>query len=298
VTGYWRISSKHSLRDYRRWFRHTLRLNAPYVVYHDSADVEALFSQLRSGLPTTFVLRPVSQFETWPRYNASWTHTVHVPSPQLGAIWIEKVALLAQTAADPRFRSLDWFAWVDAGIAFYRDHDPPSTVWPLAHNLQALPRDKLIYTGTWADYHDVAGTAFLCHRNFTQPLYELFYDQLARCAADVNDWRCGNDQYLFTALRHRAPQAFFRIGDGYGTVVPILFEPFNATTAAGTVLPPAPPPPGPAAAAEHASRHATLAGWAHSLAVLLLGALPLMLAALLALKWRRRAAGRQATSGT
>ena len=306
VTGYWHVSGKHSARNYRSWFRHTLRLNAPYVIYCDDDAVEALFAAQRAGLPTTFVRRAVADFTAWRRYNASWTHATHVPSPQLGAIWLEKVALLATTAADARFAQLDWFAWVDAGQAFYRDRDPPSAVWPLAANLAALPRDKLIYTGTWADYHDFAGTAFLCHRSFVQALHTLFYGQLDVCAAEVRDWRCGNDQYLFTALRWRVPDAFYRLGDGYGDVVPLLFAPLNASAVPGTVLPPAPPPPGraeaaaAAAAADARAKHVLRVAAARSAAAVLLAALPLLLllAVFMALVWRRRAAARRAPAAT
>jgi hypothetical protein len=304
VTGYWHVSGKHSVRDYRGWFRHSLRLNAPYVIYCDEDAIEALFAAKREGLPTTFVRRSVADFTAWKRYNASWTHRQHVPSPQLGAIWLEKVALLQATAADRRFAQLDWFAWVDAGQAFYRDRDPPVDVWPLAANLAALPRDKLIYTGTWADYHDFAGTAFMCHRSFVEELHALFYDQLDVCAATVGDWRCGNDQYMFTALRRHMPDAFFRIGDGYGNVVPLLFAPVNISSVPGTVLPPAPPPPGlaeaaaAAAAAEARARRALRVAAYRSAAAAFLAALPLLVAVFMALVWRRRAAARRAPGAT
>ena len=273
-----------------------MRRRAPAVLWV-SERARAVHDQV--GLPAT-----VANFTAWKRYNASWTHRQHVPSPQLGAIWLEKVALLQATAADRRFAQLDWFAWVDAGQAFYRDRDPPIDLWPLAANLAALPRDKLIYTGTWADYHDFAGTAFMCHRSFVEELHALFYDQLDVCAATVGDWRCGNDQYMFTALRRRMPNSFFRIGDGYGNVVPLLFAPLNISAVPGTVLPPAPPSPGlaeaaaAAAAAEARARRALRVAANRSAAAAFLAALPLVVAVFMALVWRRRAAARRAPAAT
>lgn len=224
VCGYWKISSKHSARDYGRWFSSSLLLNVPYVIYYEDEGVRLRFSKIRAGLPTAFVKQRLSQFRSTKLYNSTWTHPVHVPTVDVGAIWTEKTKLLLNAALHDPFKS-DWFAWVDAGNAAYRDSPPPPTAWPLASALSRLPLDKVVYSGTLDFYHDFAGTAFLYHRSIAAKVDELFLMALQVCATDVNDWHCGNDQYLFTQLRDTLGHGdlFYRMGVGYGEIVIRLF---------------------------------------------------------------------------
>ena len=240
VTGYWDVKGKHGAREYDGWFRNSLRLNAPYIVYNDNPSIVSRFSGFRQGLPTTYIRRTILSFYSWSKYNeswTSWTHGIHVPSAELGAIWTEKIAMLEDATKNANFSTFDWFAWVDAGQAFYRHRSPPATPWPLPQNLKILPKDKLIYTGSreWQDDHDVAGTAFLMHRSFVKPLYDLFYEELDSCSRADNNWKCSSDQILFTRIRKRFPGKFFRIGNGYGNVVPLLFGPVPTQEANATL---------------------------------------------------------------
>jgi hypothetical protein len=222
VTGFWRIPSKTSLATYVDWFKSSLVINAPYVVHYEEAWAKATVSAARQGLPTNFVLRPLSAFATAATYRSSWTHDEHLPSRQLGLVWLEKVAMVAEVARANPFGT-SWFAWVDAGAAAYRHVPPPAQPWPDRRRVATLPTDRIIYTGTEEFYHDFAGTAFLVHGGISAEVHRRFYAEVDRCAAAVDDWRCGNDQYLMTKLKTKHPDFFYRIGEGYGDVVRELY---------------------------------------------------------------------------
>ena len=234
VSGYWQISGKHSAAEYAAWFNSSLRVDAPYVFYYGSgadggpeADTQAeatlkAVSAIRGALPTSFVRRDIRSFRAYGSYDAGWTNAQHVPSVALALVWLEKVAMLADAAA--RVSGTDWFAWVDAGAAPYRNTAPPPVAWPDADHLATLPTNKVIYSGTRSSMHDFAGTAFMLHRSVISRLDAAFEVQRAICAARTRDWRCGSDQVIFTELRARIPTLFYKIAEGYGAVIEELYK--------------------------------------------------------------------------
>jgi hypothetical protein len=223
VSGYWLVRNKHSTVDFSNWFKTSLRLNAPYVFFYEDDEVRALVAKFREGLPTHFIKKAVADFEVHGFYNPNWTTTPHVPSAELGMIWLEKVFCVA-TAAERNVFDSKWFAWVDAGNFAYRTRPIPSDRWPSDNALATLPLDKIIYTHVSDSYHHFAGTAFMYHHGIVKRVRAVFTEKIMECARLVNDWRCGNDQYIFTQLMENDPLLFFRLGDGYGDVVPILFN--------------------------------------------------------------------------
>lgn len=244
VSGYWKISSKHSNEDYATWFSNTLRVDAPYVFYYGAgpsivgaqADaaaegVRSVVAASRGSRRTRFVRRDMSAFRSFGTYDAGWTHRRHVPTTALALVWLEKVALMADAAAHDD-SGADWFAWVDAGIAAYRTGPPPAGAWPDATHLATLPTDKLIYSGTGEQDHDFAGTAFLMPRSLISRIDAAFEVQRGICAARVADWRCGSDQIIFTEMRSRLPSLFYKITVGYGAVVQELYNKPPASVAA------------------------------------------------------------------
>ena len=224
VSGFWHISSKHSVGKYHSWFKKTLRINAPTVFFYDEEAVKQAVQSHRQGLPTTFIQRPISKFHVFTLYNRNWTHKNNVPSPELGMIWLEKVSLINSAVKVNPYGS-QWFAWVDAGICIYRNSPPPTTAWPLQSTLNSLPTSKIIYTGFWDKYHDVFGTAFLYHASVASDISSKFYHMLQQCTLVTDNWMCGSDQYILTLLKKRYPDMFFRVGGWYGEVVEALYSP-------------------------------------------------------------------------
>lgn len=228
VSGYWRIPSKHSHDDYHRWWQHSLKVAAPYVFYYQDEGDRTKVEELRRGLPTIFLqknlsARDFSCIESSVQYRPSWTHPVHIPSVDLGRIWVAKVCLVAEASRTDFFRT-EWFAWADAGLAIYRTTDPPSAEWPNPALLRTLPRNKVIYSNSnGGEIHAVAGTAFMYHRDFALEVVELIRETYESCAADVNTWMCGFDQVLFTRLKSKNSSVFHKIADGYGDVIRVMY---------------------------------------------------------------------------
>ena len=221
VSGYWNISSKHSPQAYRAWFKNTLRVNAGMVFFFEDEDVRATVADIRRGLHTVFIKLALIDFEAARLYNSAWVHAAHVPTAELGMIWLEKVFLMQRAARANPFNS-SWFAWMDAGCAAYRERLPGVEPWPAERELARLPRDRIIYTHVQEWYHHFSGTAYMYHADMIKPVRERFEDEVRRCAATLNAWPCGNDQYLMTQLLDRHPAAFYRLGDGYGELMPLL----------------------------------------------------------------------------
>lgn len=114
VSGYWIVSSKHTVASYREWFRNTLKVQCPYVFYHDSNDVVNVVGDIRkpnNKLPTLFVRRNLTSTAEKFNYGKKWTHKKHVKSPELAVVWLDKVHMMAEVAAANPFHS-EWFAWI------------------------------------------------------------------------------------------------------------------------------------------------------------------------------------------
>ena len=221
VSGYWDVASKHSPQEYRAWFKNTLRVNAGMVFFYEDEAVRRSVADIRSGLHTVFIRLALSDLTARQLYNPAWVHARHIPTPELGSIWLEKVFLVQRAARANPFNS-SWFAWMDAGCAVYRERPPGDEPWPDERALARLPRDRVIYTHVQAWYHHYAGTAYLYHLDMVAPVRERFENEVKRCAATLNAWPCGHDQYIMTQLLDRNPAAFYKLGNGYGDLMPLL----------------------------------------------------------------------------
>jgi hypothetical protein len=222
VTGFWKVNGKHSMKHYLEWFKNTLTINSSMIFFYSDENFRCLVSKLRHELPTHFIRLSLSDFEGTKYLMKNWTHPEHVPSTSLGLIWIEKVVLIDK-ARRLNIYDTDWFAWIDAGNAYYRYQKIPSMVWPSITNIDILPLDKIIYTDI-DNWRGFGGTAFLYHRNITSFVKLEFWKHLQVCKSTFNDWRCLSDQIIFSLMRSQFPDLFLSIGQGYGSVVPILFN--------------------------------------------------------------------------
>ena len=221
VSGYWYIASKHSPQEYRAWFKNTLRINAGMIFFYEDETVRQFVAEIRGGLHTWFIKLALSDLATVQLYNPDWVHENHVPTPELGMIWLEKVFLVQRAARVNPFNS-SWFAWMDAGCAAYRERPPGDEPWPDERALAQLPRDRVIYTHVQDWYHHFSGAAYLFHFDMVASVRERFENEVKRCAAMLNAWPCGHDQYIMTQLLDRNPAAFYKLGDGYGDLMLLL----------------------------------------------------------------------------
>jgi hypothetical protein len=115
VSGYWEVKSKHLVSSYEAWFRNTLRVQCPYVFFHDSSEVKKTVTDIRSRsnnqYPTHFIQRNLTAAALKFNYGEKWTHPKHVRTADLAVVWLDKVHMMAEVAALNPFHS-EWFAWI------------------------------------------------------------------------------------------------------------------------------------------------------------------------------------------
>lgn len=215
VSGYWKIKSKHTDEEYDNWFKNTLSLNSPYIFFYEDDETKNKISKFRGNLDTIFIKKTIEDFSSSYIYKNTWIHDYHLPEPNLGKIWIEKVKLIDESIALNPYNS-DWFAWIDAGNSYYRNIKPSKEIWPRANVLSNLPKDKIIYVETNENEHDFAGGAFMYHKDIANEVSRLFYEQYHNCASRYDDWRCGSDQCIFTYIKDIKPDLFHSMGKGVG----------------------------------------------------------------------------------
>lgn len=226
VSGYWPVKNKHDLR-YLHWFQNTLQINCPYVFFGDEQTIEFV-KQFRGTLPTYYVKCELEEFYTYKYKDRMLTNQYDCPSVELNIIWNEKVFLLEKASILNPFNS-EFFAWVDAGICTYRDSAPPTRPFPDLNKLALLPKDKFIFTSSQAPnyepsrlhtyYHHVSGT-YVLHINIISEIIILYKEYLEKLLKPDNIY---TDQVILTHIYNDNPDIFFKIGDGYGELLPILY---------------------------------------------------------------------------
>lgn len=223
VSGYWNVKNKHAKDNskYLSWFQNTLRLNEPYVFFLDKKDKDVI-EPFRKKLPTKYVDYTLDDFYTNNFYKNHWIHNVHVPSKELGKIWLEKIHLV-KLAKDKYDKNKDFYIWIDAGIAPYRENPFPSKKIS-KECLLKLPKDKVSYSYVKDYYHNFGATAMIFPKNVIDKVHDLFYEKLRNCEKEVGNWKCGSDQFTYTKLVNEHPELFYKITEGYGENIKKLFK--------------------------------------------------------------------------
>ena len=225
VSGYWKIINKHD-NNYLEWFKNTLSINCPYVFFGTEDTIE-IARKFRGNLPTYYVELEIKDFETYSYGNRMVTHSFHCPSVELNLVWHEKIFLMKKAININPFNS-DYFMWVDAGICVYRNLKPPTQSFPNVEKLSSLPKDKFIFTSSNvrefkgiinAFLHFISGTAYLFHKDFIDKFLPLYKVKMQ--IIDQTD--IYTDQIILTHLYKDNPDLFYKLGDGYGEIVPLLF---------------------------------------------------------------------------
>ena len=223
VSGYWDVVNKHTSQSFNRWFENTLKINQRYIFFCNN-DTQAAIASFRGDHETSFIVHPLEQFYAKLYTIKEWKHPIHVPSNNLGMIWHEKIHMikLAKDNCIQTNTSTEFYIWIDAGICTYRNVLPPTTRLTIA-DVNALPHDKIIYTDSQETLHRFSGTSFLLHHTIIDDVHELYYKELTLCNQQ-RVWECGVDQIIFTRLMNKYPHMFLKVGNGYGTLLGILYE--------------------------------------------------------------------------
>jgi hypothetical protein len=215
VSGWWNVTSKRNIDTYYEWFKTSLRINMPYVFFTDSENFETI-GRYRGDICTILVPKKISEFITYGSYKEEWTHPLHVPSRDLGMIWLEKINLLMEAA---KIVDSEYLVWLDAGLPLFREKQPPPYEW-LEDVIRALPYDRIGYAlvNESHNIHSFGGGFLIMHRRIIPLIHHLFYNQYDIARNVYNDWRVGSDQIIFTNLRGKYPELFHATSYDYGDI--------------------------------------------------------------------------------
>jgi len=201
VSGYWKVKNKHGNDKYDEWFKNTFRINQKYVFFCDKSMNEYI-SKLRNGYETVFVDYPLERFYSKSFAKDDWVHPINVPSKEIGMIWNEKVHLI-KLAKDMDKNPTEYYMWIDAGIAPYREKMPPQK--RLNIDSTRLPSKKLYYSGVDEDYHHFSAGVLILHRDIIDEFHDKYYSTLQSCN---EEWKCGSEQVIFTKMQNVYPELF------------------------------------------------------------------------------------------
>jgi hypothetical protein len=226
VSGYWDVKNKYGKEKYNEWFKNTLKINQRYIFFCDTIDIEYIKS-FRNDYETVFIDYPMNVFLT-NQYNADhWIHPIHSPSKEISMIWNEKMNLmkLAKDYDIEHNSTTEFYIWIDAGIAPFRNKEPPETKFNLK-DINSLPKDKIIYCEVIDDNNEkvFTGGCFIIHKNLIDEVHQLFYNQLAHCNIINHNEKCGMEQLIFTEIKKTYPDLFHKLGNGYGANIEILYN--------------------------------------------------------------------------
>jgi len=229
VSGYWNVNNKHG-NKFNNWFTNTLSVNCPYVFFTTEDNIDNI-KTFRKNYPTHFIKKNVTDFKTYKLNMSNKTDNIHVPSKELGLIWLEKMNLLLEASIINPYKS-EWFCWIDAGICIYRDKKPSTNIFPNPGKMHLLSKTQINYCTsdnitndelnkikTWEYVHNISGTSFIIHISMIQTIYNLFYKSLDKCINDINGFICYSDQCIWSYIYVYYPDLFNKIGDGYGKII-------------------------------------------------------------------------------
>lgn len=207
VTGFWTGESKYGQKIsqtnevYGNWFKNSLQINSPYLIFHGHNDDELLRrSRDATRLPTAFVELDESNFLTT-KLNG---HIHHI-----ARVWNEKLDLLLM--ANTMFPAVEWLSWVDAGVNTFRDMMPPNVTWS-QRNLTTNYPPALVFTRQGPNNHNmICGNMFMVHRSVLSEIHRLYYESFKMDAAcDKSGMAsCGDDQRRMIDVYERNPHLFY-----------------------------------------------------------------------------------------
>uniref|UniRef100_A0A6C0HNE2 Uncharacterized protein n=1 Tax=viral metagenome TaxID=1070528 RepID=A0A6C0HNE2_9ZZZZ len=233
VSGYWNVNNKYN-NKYDEWFKNTLVINAPYIFFCTNETKQWIETQnFRQSYPTHFIEKNITDFKTSQLNMSNDIHAVHVPSKELGFVWLEKINLVLESSVLNPYKT-EWFAWIDAGICVFRDKAPPTTECPNINKMDLLAKDKFNYCTSdgekpdssikqWNNTHNISGGIFVLHISFIPIFHDLFYKYLNKCISETNTFTCYSDQIILAHIFYDSPELFNKISNGYGTLIHELY---------------------------------------------------------------------------
>ena len=241
VTGYWKVKNKYDKTNnedkYKIWFNNTLAINCPYIFFTSNTNID-IISNIRKDYKTYLIDKDIKDFKSYSLNIKNNIHPLHIPSKEIGLIWLEKINLVLEASIINPYNS-EWFCWIDAGISVFRNKTPPNTKFPnpiIIDNL--LSKNKINYNGSndikkininaikYGTYlHNVSGGFFIIHISIIKEIHKLFYEYLDKCIKSIpkTSFVCYSEQYILSRICLDHPELFNKIGDNYSTELLKLF---------------------------------------------------------------------------
>ena len=228
VSGFWVVINKHG-NKFNEWFKNTLAINCPYVFFTTNENIEKI-KTYRKNYPTYFIEKNISNFKTYNLDMKNKLNNVHVPSKELGLIWLEKMNLVLEASILNPYKS-EWFCWIDAAIPIYRDTPPSYLPFPNPDKINLLSKTQINYCTSenvdnlqlnkikkWEYVHNISGT-FIIHISIINKIHNLFYKYLDICISETTEYPCYSDQCILTRIYVDYPNLFNKIGNSYGQII-------------------------------------------------------------------------------
>jgi hypothetical protein len=115
------------------------------------------------------------------------------------------------------YHEREFYIWIDAAIVTYRDQDPPP--YEMSKEvLLSLPKHRISYSLVRGEYHSFAATVMIFPKSMVVLAHHLFYQAFDYCAKELQDWRCGSEQFLWTTVREKYPELFHPMSYDYGEI--------------------------------------------------------------------------------
>ena len=227
VSGYWDVKNKHG-NKFNNWFNNTLNVDENYILYSDRTHLD-VFKKIREKIvpnKTIYIEKDIDSFYTSKLHINNKVHHIHVPSKQLGLIWLEKIQILFETSLKYDY---EWYAWIDAGISSLRKRTDITPIKIFTdEKIKLLKKDKINYcssdnskiTSNWEEYkHDVAGGFNIIHKTKVKFFRDLFYSYLDECIKSTDSFVCYSDQVILSKMKLNNKEHFNKLCDGYGCFV-------------------------------------------------------------------------------
>lgn len=233
VSGYWNIKNKHSKLDkdniFYKWFNNTLNVNEDYYIFSNKKNLE-IIKNIRENLvknKTIYKEKNIEDFFTYKLNINNKTNDIHVPSKELGLIWLEKLELLYEASLNTNY---EYYAWIDSGLDKLRNRTNKNPIKLINNDkIKLLSKDKFNYcasntgnniSNNWdVNEHDVAGGYNIIHKSKIKFFRDLFYEYLNKCLENTNNYTCFSDQIILSKIKKVYPQYFNKLCEGYSCFV-------------------------------------------------------------------------------
>ena len=228
VSGYWCLEKhKYDMDFYNKLFPRTLSVykNVPLIMFCDE-DSQGLVQPYCPD-HTKYIHRSISEFEVqnYPKIQDIKLDETHVPSRELGMIWLEKIHMVKYAKDTTDYQ---WYCWSDAGNAYLREHLCEGNIKAIN-----LTSGKFYFTiserRTARQFdikkgeHCIAGTSWIIHHNDIDRFLLLFQQYYIIVKDEVdNDYPSLSDKVVWSRMLIDNPDMFQCVGLGYGNIINLI----------------------------------------------------------------------------